>query len=107
MLLKSVRDQQTDGTFGFSPKTPALPNITSPIVPTKSPRNMTSRSLSEMSVALDPVALAKRVLERLLSEQTIGMIDYIRSRDPGADRGPFNGQNARQALFVDIIANTS
>jgi hypothetical protein len=66
MLIKSVRDQQTDGTFGFSPKTPALPNITSPIVPTKSPRNMTSRSLSEMTVALDPVALAKRVLEKLL-----------------------------------------
>jgi hypothetical protein len=37
-----------------------------------------------MSVALDPVALAKRALGRLLSEQTIGMIDYMRSRDRGA-----------------------
>jgi hypothetical protein len=34
------------------------------------------------------------------------MIDYIRSRDRGADWGPFNGQNARQVLFVEIIANT-
>jgi hypothetical protein len=59
MLLKSVRDQQTNGTFGFSPKTPALPNTTSPIVPTKSPRNTASRSLSEMSVALDLVALSR------------------------------------------------
>jgi hypothetical protein len=32
------------------------------------------------------------------------MIDYIRSPDRGAGWGPFNGQTARQALFVDIIA---
>ena len=59
-----------------------------------------------MSVAHDPAALAKRVLRRLLSEQTIGMMDYIRSPDRGGGWGPFNGQTARQALFVDIIAKT-
>jgi hypothetical protein len=59
-----------------------------------------------MSVVLDPAALAKHVLLRLLSEQTIGMIDYIRSPERGAGWGPFNGQTARQALFRDIIANT-
>ena len=66
-----------------------------------------------MSVAPDPAALAKRVLRRMLPQQTvrmiqqaIGMIDYIRSPDRGAGWGPFNGQTARQALFVDLIANT-
>jgi hypothetical protein len=66
-----------------------------------------------VSVALDPAASAKRVLRRFLPrqaiemmQQTIGMIDYIRSPDRGAGWGPFNGQTARQALFVDIIANT-
>jgi hypothetical protein len=59
-----------------------------------------------MRVALDPTALAKRALRLLLSKQTIGMIDYIRSPDRGAGWGPFNGQAARQALFVEIIANT-
>jgi hypothetical protein len=64
-------------------------------------------------VALEPAAVAKRVLRRLLPkqtflmiQQTIGMIDYIRSPDRGAGWGPFNGQTARQALFVDIIAKT-
>lgn len=32
------------------------------------------------------------------------MIAYIRSSDRGAGWGPFNGQTARQALFVDILA---
>lgn len=66
-----------------------------------------------ISVALEPVALASRALRRLLPEQTIGMIqqtigmiDYIRSPDRGAGWGPFNGQTARQALFVDIISKT-
>jgi hypothetical protein len=66
-----------------------------------------------VSVALDPAALAKGVLRRLLSKQTIGMIqqiigiiDYLRSPDLGAGWGPFNGQTARQALFVEIIAKT-
>jgi hypothetical protein len=66
-----------------------------------------------VSVARDSTALAKRVLRRLLSQQTIrmiqqavGMIDYIRSPDCGAGWGPFNGQTARQALFVEIITNT-
>jgi hypothetical protein len=59
-----------------------------------------------MNVALDPVALAKRLLRRLLSEQAIGMIGFIRSPERGTGWGPFNGQTARQALFVDIITNT-
>jgi hypothetical protein len=49
----------------------------------------------------------------LLSEQavgyikkTIGMMDYIRSPDLRAGWGPFNGQTARQALFVQIVAAT-
>ena len=66
-----------------------------------------------MSVALEPALLAKRILRPLLSEQTIGiiqqtigMLDYIKSPDRGAGWGPFNGQTARQALFVDIITRT-
>src|SRR5262249_61097411 len=59
-----------------------------------------------MSVVLEPAALARRALRRLLSEQTIGMIDYIRSRERGADWGPFNGQIARQALFQYLIAKS-
>jgi hypothetical protein len=31
------------------------------------------------------------------------MIDYLRSPERGAGWGPFNGQTARQALFVEII----
>ncbi len=64
-----------------------------------------------MSVAFEPTALAKRVLRPLLPrptiriiQQIIGIIDYIRSPDRGAGWGPFNGQTARQALFVDILA---
>jgi hypothetical protein len=63
-------------------------------------------------MALEPAAFARRTLRRLLPRQatdmihqSIGMIDYIRSPDRGAGWGPFNGQTARQALFVDIIAN--
>lgn len=66
-----------------------------------------------MSVALEPALLAKRILRPLLSEQTIGiiqqiigMLDYIKSPDRGAGWGPFNGQTARQALFVDILTKT-
>jgi hypothetical protein len=65
-----------------------------------------------MSVAFKST-LAKDALRRLLSRraisgihQAIGVIDYIRSPDLGAGWGPFNGQSARQALFVDIVANT-
>jgi hypothetical protein len=57
-------------------------------------------------VPLDPAALAKRVLRRLFSEQTIGVVDFIKSPDRGTGWGPFNGQTARQALFVDIVTNT-
>ena len=53
-----------------------------------------------------PSTLAKRLLRRLLSEHAMGMIDYIRASDRGAAWGPFNGQTARQALFVEIIAKT-
>jgi hypothetical protein len=63
-----------------------------------------------VSVALDPAALARRAMRRLLPQriigtiqQSIGIIDYIRSPDRGLGWGPFNGQTARQALFVDII----
>jgi hypothetical protein len=66
-----------------------------------------------VSVALDPAAMSRRALRRLLPQQaigmiqqTIGMLDYIRSPDRGACWGPFNGQTARQALFVEIITNT-
>ena len=65
-----------------------------------------------MTVALEPTSVAKHVLRRLLSQQTIGLIqqvtgiaDYIRSPALGAGWGPFNGQTARQALFVNIIVN--
>ena len=64
-------------------------------------------------MALDPAGLGRRVLRRLLPQQTIrmvqqtiGMVEYIRSPDRGAGWGPFNGQTARQALFVDLIAKT-
>jgi hypothetical protein len=66
-----------------------------------------------MSVALDPAVFARRVLRRLLSQkaiskikQTVGAIDYMRSPGLGAGWGPFNGQTARQALFVEIITRT-
>ena len=62
-------------------------------------------------MALEPAAFARRALRRLLPRQAtdmiheaIGMFDYIRSPERGAGWGPFNGQTARQALFVDIIA---
>lgn len=64
-----------------------------------------------MSVVLNVTALAKCALRRFLSRQsvqlmhrTIGMIEYIRSPERGAGWGPFNGQAARQALFVQIMA---
>jgi hypothetical protein len=62
-------------------------------------------------MSFEPAALVRRALRRILPrqavdiiQQTIGMIDYIRSPDRGLGWGPFNGQTARQALFVDIIA---
>jgi hypothetical protein len=59
-----------------------------------------------MNLSFDPTNLAKRLLRRLLPEQTIGSIKYIRSAYRGTGWGPFNGQTARQALFVDIITST-
>ena len=66
-----------------------------------------------MSITLEPALLAKRILRPLLSkqtigiiQQTIGMLDYIKSPDRGAGWGPFNGQTARQALFIDLLAKT-
>jgi hypothetical protein len=63
-----------------------------------------------MTVTFDSAALAKRVLRGLLSQQVIGMIrqtfgviDYLRAPELGAEWGPFNGQTARQALFIQII----
>jgi hypothetical protein len=59
-------------------------------------------------MSAEPMALAKRVLPRLLGEQAIGVINYIRSPERGSTwGGPFNGQFARQALFRMIIANTN
>jgi hypothetical protein len=54
---------------------------------------------------VEPVALIKHVLRPLLGKAH-GMIDYIRSPEIGAEWGPFNGQTARQALFVAIVAST-
>jgi hypothetical protein len=66
-----------------------------------------------VSVAFEPVVLTKLVLRRLFAQQTIGMVqqiicmmDYISSPELGAEWGPFNGQTARQALFVEIITKT-
>ena len=66
-----------------------------------------------MSLALDPPAFAKQTLRRLLPRQAIGllqqivgMFDYLRHPELGAEWGPFNGQTARQALFVEIVTNT-
>jgi hypothetical protein len=59
-----------------------------------------------MTVPLKLVGLPRRALRRLLSKQTMGIISYIRSPDRGTGWGPFNGQTARQALFVNIITNT-
>jgi hypothetical protein len=64
-----------------------------------------------VSLDLEPAAFARRALRRVLPrqaiemiQQTIGVVDYLRSPDHGLGWGPFNGQTARQALFVDIIA---
>jgi hypothetical protein len=66
-----------------------------------------------MSLALDPPAFAKQTLRWLLPrqavgllQQTVGMIDYLRAPELGAEWGPFNGQTARQALFVEIVTDT-
>src|SRR5262245_60667265 len=66
-----------------------------------------------MNMAFTSAALPKRVLRRLLPEQaiariqqTVGMIAYLRSPARGVGWGPFNGQTARQALFVDIVMKT-
>jgi hypothetical protein len=66
-----------------------------------------------MSLALDPPAFARQTLRWLLPrqavgllQQTVGMIDYLRAPELGAEWGPFNGQTARQALFVEIVTNT-
>jgi len=66
-----------------------------------------------VSRALETAAFAGRALRRFIPRhaivtvrQAIGMIDYIKSPDRGAGWGPFNGQTARQALFVDIITKT-
>ena len=63
-----------------------------------------------MSLALDPPVFAKQALRRLLPrqaigllQQTVGIIDYLRAPELGAEWGPFNGQTARQALFVEIV----
>jgi hypothetical protein len=52
---------------------------------------------------LRPV-LSRRGIDGI--QQIIGMLEYIKSPDIGEGWGPFNGQSARQALFVDILAKT-
>jgi hypothetical protein len=66
-----------------------------------------------MSLALDPPAFGKQTLRRLLPRQAIGLLqqivgimDYLRDPELGAEWGPFNGQTARQALFVEIVTST-
>jgi len=43
---------------------------------------------------------------RALLGRLLGIIEYISSPDRQARWGPFNGQTARQALFVEIVART-
>lgn len=66
-----------------------------------------------MSMGLEAPVFARGALLQFIPRQaiamiqkTIGMVDYITSPDRGLGWGPFNGQTARQALFVDIIART-
>ena len=66
-----------------------------------------------MSLAVESAALARGALRRLVPpqavriiQQAMGMIDYLRSPQLGAEWGPFNGQTARQALFVDLMTKT-
>jgi hypothetical protein len=66
-----------------------------------------------VSVNLNLTAFAKEALRRFLSQQSvrriyraIGVIDYTRSPERGAGWGPFNGQAARQALFVEMMGKT-
>jgi hypothetical protein len=54
----------------------------------------------------NPVALAKRAFYGLLSEQQIGMVEYLRSPGRAAQFGPFNGQPARKALYEQVLAKT-
>jgi len=81
-----------------------------PAIMTGRLRKGSSRSVrlrDTISAAPELVALVKRVLSRLLGEQAIGVINYIRSPERGsAWGGPFNGQSARQARFRMIIKNT-
>lgn len=50
------------------------------------------------------MATAKRMLRRLLGDEAVGTIDYLRFRDLGAEcRRPLNGQRSRQALFGALI----
>jgi hypothetical protein len=65
-----------------------------------------------MSLAFES-AFARGALRRLVPrqgvrviQQAMGIIDYVRSPQLGAEWGPFNGQTARQALFVDLMAKT-
>lgn len=48
----------------------------------------------------------KAIARHLLSEQTIGMLDYYRHSELRASwGGPFNGQICRQRLFEEIVAS--
>jgi hypothetical protein len=47
---------------------------------------------------------AKHMLRRLLGDEAVGMIDYVRFPDRGdANFGPLNGQPFRQNLFRDMV----
>jgi hypothetical protein len=53
-------------------------------------------------VTFDPSTIAKRALRGLLSEQTMGMIDYIRTPDHGVGWGPFMVKPLAR-LFLSIL----
>jgi hypothetical protein len=63
-----------------------------------------TRDLARSTNHLLRKLLSRRAIDRI--QQTIGMLEYVKSPDRGADWGPFNGQSARQALFVDILTHT-
>lgn len=53
---------------------------------------------------VNEVTRLKRAVRQLLGDATIGIIDYVRTPSRGAGwGGPFNGQPARQALFLRLM----
>jgi len=48
--------------------------------------------------------LPRRAIDEL--QQAVGMLEYIKTPAIGVGWGPFNGQSARQVLFVEIAVKT-